>query len=447
MIIGNHAVIDRNLHTGFLMAGEGVHVLGEIQSDDYIRADVWCKFEKNVTVAGDAYIGEFTTINGKIVVEGDLDIGKEVKLNGGFLSKGWVVVRNPLPVMVFIFLYIQGLIGLGKSSEEIDKALNEMFEDDDEIDLENMDEKKMSEIVNRGKFFVIPIGTKISSESINVSDEAVIGNDCRIETRVICKRFTGGKNLIYGGFLRSQSDIWLAEGTNFKGEIYTSGKLIIGKNVTITGKISAKAIVVHESARIEGKIFCGNIRIAIAEEFDLENWNDEEKILTKAYSFDRLEEIYTEKELVDEEEKEGSGIEYLDEEDETDSEEIESVIENIDEEMQTETDLKTEEKDESETEENIGLEEKEKNIEIENVEADEKIEDEVKEIEEEKEQKPEDEIAPIESENETEILTKPDSEIKEKKEEKQEKPKSRRQQRRASKSKNLERNEKEENEN
>ncbi|MDY0267403.1 MAG: hypothetical protein RBQ94_07175, partial [Methanimicrococcus sp.] len=254
MIIGNHAVIGRDLHTGFLMIGEGVHVLGKIQTEDDIRADVWCKFEKDVTVAGDAYIGEFTAVNGKIVVEGDLDIGKEVKLNGGFLSKGWVVVRNPLPVMVFIFLYIQGLIGLGKSSEEIDKALNEMFEDDEDIDFENMDEKKMSEIVNRGKFFVIPIGTKISSESVNVPNEAVIGNDCRIETRVICKRFTGGKNLIYGGFLRSQGDIWLAEGTNFKGEIYTSGKLIIGKNVVVTGKISAKAIVVHESARIEGKI-------------------------------------------------------------------------------------------------------------------------------------------------------------------------------------------------
>ena len=290
MIIGNHSIIERDLQTGFLMVGEGVRVSGEIHSDDDIRADVWCKFEKNVTANGDAYIGEFTVIDGKIVVEGDLDIGKEVKLNGGFLSKGWVVVRNPLPVMVFIFLYIRALIGLGKTSEEIDKALNEMFEDDEEIDFENLDENKITEILNRGGFFVIPLGSKISSESINVPDNAVIGDNCTIQTRIICKNFEAGQNLVFDGVIRSKGETILADNSKISGELNSSGKLIIGKNVTIKGNISAKSVLIHETSFVEGKISSGNIRFAVGDDFDVKDPTNAEKaqILSKADSFEKI---------------------------------------------------------------------------------------------------------------------------------------------------------------
>ncbi|WP_318785857.1 hypothetical protein [Methanimicrococcus hacksteinii] len=297
MIIGNHAVIERDVESGFLMVGEGVHIAGEISTDDDIRADVWCKFDKNVNVGGDAYIGEFTTINGKIIVEGDLDIGKEVKLNGGFLSKGWVVVRNPLPVMVFIFLYIRALIGLGKTSEEIDKALNEMFEDDEEIDFENMDEDKMTEVINRGGFFVIPLGSKISSESINVPEDCIVGNDCEMNTRVICKRFEGGKNLTMNGFIRSKGETLIGEGSTITGEISSSGKVIVDKNVKIDGKISAKAVWIHETSFVEGKVSSGNIRFIVGDEFDIKDPENAEKaaILSKADSFDLISSNITEK--------------------------------------------------------------------------------------------------------------------------------------------------------
>ena len=297
MIIGNHSIIERDLQTGFLMVGEGVHVSGDICSDDDIRADVWCKFDKNVTANGDAYIGEFTVINGKIVVEGDLDIGKEVKLNGGFLSKGWVVVRNPLPVMVFIFLYIRALMGLGKSSEEIDKALNEMFEDDEEIDFENMDEKKMSEVLNRGGFFIIPIGSKISSESIYVPENVFVGNNCTIQTRIICKNFEGGRNLSFDGALRTKGETLIADDSKISGEIISSGKIIIGKNVKIEGIISAKSVIIHETSFVEGKISSGNTRFAVGDEFDIKDPTNPEKatILSKADSFEKMKTNVTEK--------------------------------------------------------------------------------------------------------------------------------------------------------
>lgn len=296
MIIGNHAAIARDVKGGFVMIGEGVHITGEINTDDDIRADVWCKFDQNVNVGGDAYLGEFTTITGKIVVEGDLDIGKEVKLNGGFLSKGWIVVRNPLPVMVFIFLYIRAMIGIGKTSEEIDKALNELFEDDEEIDFENMDEDKMSQILNRGRFFVIPLGSKISSESINVPEDVIIGNDCNVSTRIICKRFESGKNLVFSGFIRSKGEALIGEGSRISGDI-NAAKVIIDKNVKVDGKISAKTVWIHETSFVEGKISSGNIRFITGDGFDIKDPENAEKatVLSKADSFDLMNTNITEK--------------------------------------------------------------------------------------------------------------------------------------------------------
>ena len=324
MIIGNHSIIERDLKTGFLMIGEGVHISGEVYSDNDIRADVWCKFEKNITANGNAYIGEFTVINGKIVVEGDLDIGKEVKLNGGFLSKGWVVVRNPLPVMVFIFIYIRALMGLGKSSEEIDKALNEMFEDDEEIDFENLDESKISEILNRGDFFVIPLGSKISSESVNVPENITVGQNCTIQTRLICKNFEGGKNLVFDGTLRSKGETIIADDSKITGELISSGKLIIGKNVKIDGTVSAKSVIIHDTSFVEGEISSSNIRFAVGENFDVKDPKNTEnaQILSKADSFEKMKTNVIEKA----EEPEDEAIEEIIEEtDETAEEAVEEI--------------------------------------------------------------------------------------------------------------------------
>ena len=338
MIVGNHAVIARNVKSRFLMVGEGVHITGEINANDDLRADVWCKFDSDVNVGGDAYIGEFTTVNGKIIVEGDLDIGKEVKLNGGFLSKGWVVVRNPLPVMVFIFLYIRAMIGLGKSSEEIDKALNELFEDDEEIDFENMDENKMSEIFSRGRFFVIPVGSKISSESINVPEDFIVGSDCHIHTRVICKRFLGGKNLVLSGFIRSRGETLIGEGSVIKGDMDISGKLIIDKNVKIDGNISAKSVWIHETSFIEGKVTSGSIRFIKGDGFNINDPENAEKatILSKADSFDLMNTNIVEKEVkkeADFEMEKYVEIDSMEEDAEEETAEVEMEIKLIEEEL------------------------------------------------------------------------------------------------------------------
>ena len=101
VIVGNHSSIEYGILGDTVIMGEGVTVSGDIAASSDIRIDMWSKLGSRVEVGKNAYLGEFVTIDGKLIVEGDLDVGKEVKIKGGFEAKGWIVVRNPVPVIIF----------------------------------------------------------------------------------------------------------------------------------------------------------------------------------------------------------------------------------------------------------------------------------------------------------------------------------------------------------
>ena len=86
--------------------GERVRFEGDIEVEKECRVDIWCEIEGNVLVGEDAYLGERVSISGKLVVGGDLDIGDDVHIEEGFEANGWINIRNPLPTIIFLFMYI-----------------------------------------------------------------------------------------------------------------------------------------------------------------------------------------------------------------------------------------------------------------------------------------------------------------------------------------------------
>ena len=161
-------------------------VSGDIVAGSDARIDMWSKLGSRVEVGRNAYLGEFVTIDGKLFVEGDLDVGKEVKIKGGFEAKGWIMVRNPVPVIIFLFLYIREMMRLGKD-EEIEKALEELFEDSE--DSKDFEGKEPAE-----KVLIIPADTRISPEVIEVAGEAVIGSNCLLIGNIRAQASRDGKN-------------------------------------------------------------------------------------------------------------------------------------------------------------------------------------------------------------------------------------------------------------
>ncbi|MDR7666118.1 hypothetical protein RG963_10105 [Methanosarcina sp. Z-7115] len=226
--------------------GEGVTVSGDIAASSDIRIDMWSKLGSRVEVGGNAYLGEFVTIDGKLLVEGDLDVGKEVKIRGGFEAKGWIVVRNPVPVIIFLFLYIREMMRLGKG-EEIEKAVEELFEDSE--DSQDFEGKEPSENI-----MIIPAGAKISPEVIEVAGEADIGSNCLLIGNIRAQTVETGKNLTLKGSVYSEGKIIIGESSTVHGNLFSKGQVHIGRNSRIFGGIKADSVLMHENARVDGTI-------------------------------------------------------------------------------------------------------------------------------------------------------------------------------------------------
>jgi len=81
-----------------------VSVENDIEAEGDCRLDTWCSVDGNVLVGEDAYLGERVTVTGRLMVSGDLDIGDDVTIEEGFEANGWIVIRNPVPTLVFYFI-------------------------------------------------------------------------------------------------------------------------------------------------------------------------------------------------------------------------------------------------------------------------------------------------------------------------------------------------------
>lgn len=236
VIVGNHSDIKYGIHANSAILGERVELAGDLICKSDVRIDIWSRIGGNVKTDADAYLGEFVTINGKLIVKGDLDIGNDVKINGGFEAKGWIVIRNPVPVIVYLFLYISELLRLGKD-EEVEKALNDLFEEN----VETMDSA-----------MIIPNGSSISIDSIRVPSHAVIGNHCRLVGNIRSTSLEmGNGNTLYGS-IRTIDDINLGRDNSIHGNIVSRGMVRISEGSHVLGEINARTVRIHESARVDG---------------------------------------------------------------------------------------------------------------------------------------------------------------------------------------------------
>jgi len=246
VIVGDHSNIDYSIIGDSVIMGEGVTVSGDIEASNDIRIDMWSKLGNRVEVGRNAYLGEFVTIDGKLLVQGDLDVGKEVKIRGGFEAKGWIVVRNPVPVIIFLFLYIREMMRLGKG-EEIEKAVEELF--DDSEDTQGLEGKEPSENV-----MIIPASAKFSSETIEVTGEAVIGDNCLIIGNIRAQTVDTGEKLTIKGSIYSEGKIFVGENSTVYGNLYSKGDVQIGRNSRVFGGVNANSVLLYENARVDGTI-------------------------------------------------------------------------------------------------------------------------------------------------------------------------------------------------
>ncbi|PSP83093.1 acyltransferase [Halobacteriales archaeon QS_6_64_34] len=240
VVVGGQSTVEFGVRGRSVIADERVRFGGHIEAEGDCRLDMWCDVADNVLVGEDAYIGERVHIGGELRVAGDLDIGDDVDIEDGFEANGWIVIRNPMPTIVFLFVYLSQLLRIGED-EAAEEVLSEMLGEDDEYEP-----------------LLIPRGASVSDDAWRVSTPAVVGDDCRLHGNVRAETMEIGRDNVVFGSLRARGDIVLGRGSEIKGDVTTrNGDVQIGPGVKVWGDISAETVALHENATIDGMIRAG----------------------------------------------------------------------------------------------------------------------------------------------------------------------------------------------
>ncbi|MEF8975354.1 MAG: polymer-forming cytoskeletal protein [Halapricum sp.] len=255
VLVGGQSTVEFGVRGRNVIAGERVRFGGHIEAEGDCRLDMWCDVADNVLVGEDAYLGERVHVGGQLKVAGDIDIGDDVEIEEGFEANGWIVIRNPMPTIVFLFVYLGQLLRIGEE-EAAEDTLSELLDNDRE------DEP-----------VVIPRGATVSDDAWRVSTPAEMGDDCRIHGNIRAAEVIVGRDNVIFGSLRSKGDIVVGRGSDIKGNVTTrNGDVAIGPGVKIWGDIAAENVRLHENATVDGTIRAsGEIQLhtdAVLEEPD-----------------------------------------------------------------------------------------------------------------------------------------------------------------------------------
>ncbi len=237
VLVGGQSRIEFGVRGRSVMAGERVHFGGDIEAEEDCRLDMWSSVQGNVLVGQDAYLGERTTIDGRLMVSGDLDIGDDVQIEDGFEANGWVVIRNPMPTIVFLFIYLTQLLQVGEE-EAAEELLEEFVEGEDE----------------EGQPLCIPRGAEVSDDRWEVSTPARIGANCRLHGNLRASEIDVGADTELFGSLRARDRIELAEGARVHGDVTSRGDVTIDRRVEIRGDVACRDLEVGDGATVDGAI-------------------------------------------------------------------------------------------------------------------------------------------------------------------------------------------------
>ncbi len=248
IIVGGQSTVEFGVRGQNVVAGERVKFGGGIEADGDCRLDMWCDVDGNVLVGEDAYLGERVHIAGQLMVSGDIDIGDDVDIEEGFEANGWIVIRNPVPTVVFLFIYLAQLLRLGE-----EEAAEEVFE--------TLDADREADPV------LIPRSSHVSDDAWRVSTPASVGSNCRLHGNIRATDLDIGTDTELFGSLRAKSDIAIGANTVVHGDVTTRGGTVtIGPGVHIRGDVACEHLELDDRATIDGTLRArGEIQVVSSE--------------------------------------------------------------------------------------------------------------------------------------------------------------------------------------
>jgi predicted acyltransferase (DUF342 family) len=239
IVIGEFCQIDYGLRGANVYVGESTKIREYVWASGDARIGNWCEIGSDVIAKEDAYIGEGVKINGKLAVDGALDIGEKVEIKEGFEARGDIEVRNPMPVFMFIIIYLMTLLRI-ENEKELDRILDDLFSDDE-------DEKMAIPLM-------IPARSKLNMKLFSVPSTMKIGKGCRLHGNIRAGSIDVQQDTVIFGSLRAKNRITVVSGVTVHGNVESGSTVHVRKGAHILGDVIAKSIVLHEDAKVDGTI-------------------------------------------------------------------------------------------------------------------------------------------------------------------------------------------------
>jgi len=237
VLVGGQSTVELGIRGRNVALGERVRVDADIEAEGDCRIDTWGTVDGTVLVGEDAYLGERVTITGRLLVSGDLDIGDDVTIEEGFEANGWIVIRNPIPTIVFYFIVLSQLLRAGET-DAADELAAALADGDDVRDP-----------------LVVPRGAEVSDDAWRVSTPATVGDDCRLHGNLRAESIVVGERNDVFGSLRAREDVRVHDGTTIHGDVTSrSGTVTIEAGAHVRGDVAAGDLVVHEGATVDGTL-------------------------------------------------------------------------------------------------------------------------------------------------------------------------------------------------
>src|SRR5512139_2535563 len=238
IVVGEFCQIDYGLRGADVYVGESSKIREYVWASGDVRIGNWCMVGGDVIAKQDAYIGEGVHIAGKLVVSGALDIGEKVEIKEGFEAQGDVEIRNPMPVFMFIIIYLMTLLRI-ENEKELDRIIDDLFSDEE---------------AKREIPLMIPARSKLNLKLFAVPSTMKIGKSCRLHGNIRAGSIDVQQNSVIFGSLRAKNRITVVDGVTVHGNVESGSTVYVRKGAHILGDVIAKSIVLHEEAKIDGMI-------------------------------------------------------------------------------------------------------------------------------------------------------------------------------------------------
>jgi predicted acyltransferase (DUF342 family) len=244
VVIGDRCLIQFGIKTeGRIFIGEHVIIDGDLEATNDIRADIFSSIGGNVKSGGNVYFGEKARVNGKLTLNGDLDVGDSVEIKKGFEAKGWINIRSPIPMVIYVFIYLLQLLKLGRS-EEIERILEEI------------EENEGNTIPISETFLFIPNNSIIGIQKSKVDNNLIVGkNSCLIGNFDIKGNTFIEDSSIIHGTIKSIGSVIINKKTEVQGNINSNEDVTVMDKSKINGNVSGDKIFLSKSANVNGELY------------------------------------------------------------------------------------------------------------------------------------------------------------------------------------------------